>query len=130
MSLGLSESVNLDKLRLDQLQKSVRRNQVSFPSQVPIFIKHSEGRRQCHIVLLYFVRGWSCDRIAQRYDVTRQHIWQIVSEWKRHAVTLGYLQVIPPVANLKPVQRVPAPLWSQEVFIPPASVAAAQHVRV
>lgn len=48
------------------------------------------------MVLLYFVRGWSCEKIAQRYHVTRQHIWQIVSEWRRHAVTLGYIQAIPP----------------------------------
>ena len=74
---------NLRKLRLDQLQEAIRANQVSFPSQVPVFIKHSHGMQQAHMVLLYFVRGWSCEQIAQRYNVTRQHIWQIVSEWRR-----------------------------------------------
>ncbi len=87
---------NLRKLRLDQLQEAIRANQVSFPSQVPVFIKHSHGMQQAHMVLLYFVRGWSCEQIAQRYNVTRQHIWQIVSEWRRHAVALGYIQPIPP----------------------------------
>jgi hypothetical protein len=96
--------LNLNQLRLDQLQEAIRSNQVSFPSQVPVFIKHAEGRQQCHVVLLYFVLGWSCDRIAKRYRFTRQHIWQIVSEWRRHAVALGYLQVIPPPEVLMPVR--------------------------
>ena len=97
MNLGL----NLNQLRLDQLQEAIRDNQVSFPSQVPAFIKHAEGRLQCHVVLLYFVMGWSCDKIAKRYHFTRQHIWQLVSEWRRHAVALGYLQIIPPPALIK-----------------------------
>jgi hypothetical protein len=94
---------NLNRLRLDQLQEAIRANRVTFPSQVPVFIKHAAGKRQCHMVMLYFVRGWSCDRIAKRYAVTRQHIWQIVSEWRRHAVALGYLQVIPPPEVLTPL---------------------------
>jgi hypothetical protein len=103
-----SLSLDLNRLRLDQLQEAIRANQVTFPSQVPVFIKHSAGKQQCHIVLLYFVLGWSCDRIAKRYEVTRQHIWQIVSEWRRHAVALGYLQVIPPLEALTPL-RTPLP---------------------
>lgn len=99
-----SLSLNLNRLRLDQLQEAIRSNRVSFPAQVPVFIKHSAGKQQSHVVLLYFVRGWSCDRIAKRYAVTRQHIWQIVSEWRRHAVALGYLQVIPPVEVLSPLR--------------------------
>src|SRR5580658_5011922 len=96
--------MNLNQLRLDQLQEAIRANQVSFPSQVPVFIKHAEGKLQCHVVLLYFVRSWSCEKIAKRYGFTRQHIWQIVSEWRRHAVALGYLQVIPPPEVLNPVR--------------------------
>lgn len=95
-------NLNLKKLRLDQLQEAIRANQVSFPSQVPVFIKHSHGAQQCHMVLLYFVRGWSCEQIARRYKVTRQHIWQIVSEWRRHAVALGYIQAIPPAEGMAP----------------------------
>jgi hypothetical protein len=121
--LGLNLGLNLNKLRLDQLQEAIRANQVTFPSQIPVFIKHSQGKQQCHMVLLYFVRGWSCERIAQRYDVTRQHIWQIVSEWRRHAVALGYLQVIPPPEVLTPL-RVAKP--SYPVFQPvPAEAEAA-----
>ena len=110
MSLGLSLGVNLIKLRLDQLQEAIRSNEVSFPSQVPVFIKHADGVQQCHMVLLYFVRGWSCEKIAKRYNVTRQHIWQIVSEWRRHAVALGYLQVIPPPEVLRPLRVIEEPV--------------------
>ena len=118
MSLSSALSVNLNRLRLDQLQAAVRSNEVSFPSQVPIFVKHSQGRRQCHVVLLYFVHGWSCDRIAQRYDVTRQHVWQMVSEWRRHAVELGYMQVIPPLET-HPAQTQPAaPAWTGQFVLP------------
>jgi hypothetical protein len=95
-------NLNLNQLRLDQLQEAIRANQVSFPSQVPVFSTRAQGKLQCHVVLLYFVLGWSCDRIAKRYAFTRQHIWQIVSEWRRHAVALGYLQVIPPPEVLVP----------------------------
>ncbi len=104
--LNLGLTFNLDKLRLDQLQEAIRSNQVSFPSQVPVFIKHAAGKQQCHIVTLYFVMGWSCDRIAKRYNVTRQHIWQMVSEWRRLAVALGYLQVIPPPESLLPLHSI------------------------
>jgi hypothetical protein len=97
-------NLNLNQLRLDQLQEAIRANQVSFPSQIPVFIKHAHGQLQCRMVMLYFVRGWSCDRIAKRYGCTRQHIWQIVSEWRRHAVALGYMQVIPPPEVLRPLR--------------------------
>lgn len=115
-------AVSLSKIRLDQLQEAIRANQVSFPSQVPVFIKHAAGTQQCHVVLLYFVRGWSCERIAKRYNVTRQHIWQMVSEWRRHAVALGYLQAIPPPESLRPLQparmRAPAPPVRKGVPVP------------
>jgi len=102
--------LNLNKLRLDQLQEAIRANQVSFPSQIPVFVKHASGKLQCHVVLLYFVLGWSCDKIAKRYSCTRQHIWQIVSEWRRHAVALGYLQVIPPPEVLRPLRPTGMPI--------------------
>jgi hypothetical protein len=96
-------NLNLNQLRLDQLQEAIRDNRVSFPSQVPVFIKHAHGKLQCHAVLLYFVLGWGCDKIAKRYGFTRQHIWHLVNAWRRHAVELGYLQVIPPPEVLMPL---------------------------
>jgi hypothetical protein len=111
-------NLNLNQLRLDQLQEAIRANQVTFPSQVPVFIKHAEGKLQCRVVLLYFVMGWSCDKIAKRYNFTRQHIWQVVSEWRRHAVALGYLQVIPPPEVLSPLR--PAAVTREVVALVPA----------
>jgi hypothetical protein len=113
-------TLNLNQLRLDQLQEAIRANQVSFPSQIPTFVNHGAGKRQCHVVLLYFVRGWSCEKIAKRYDCTRQHIWQLVSEWRRRAVALGYLQVIPPAEVLAPLK--PASNISRVPFLPPSQI--------
>jgi hypothetical protein len=116
-------NLNLNQLRLDQLQEAIRANRVSFPSQVPVFIKHANGKLQCHVVLLYFVLGWGCDKIAKRYGFTRQHIWQLVNAWRRHAVALGYLQVIPPPEVLRPVvfagAGIPVPVIApREALIP------------
>ena len=123
--MGPSLAVSLSKIRLDQLQEAIRSNKVSFPSQVPVFIKHAAGNQQCHVVILYFVRGWSCERIAKRYNVTRQHVWQMVSEWRRHAVALGYLQAIPPPEALRVpealrpiVRRTPEPVVRNVVPLP------------
>ena len=120
---GVHLNLNLDQLKLDQLQAAIRANQVTFPSQVPVFIKHSDGKLQCHVVLLYFVLGWSCDKIAKRYAFTRQHIWQMVSEWRRHAVALGYIQVIPPPEVLRPLRLT-------GVAIPVPVIAPLVQVRV
>jgi len=126
-------NLNLNQLKLDQLQEAIRTNQVSFPSQVPVFIKHADGKLQCRVVLLYFVLGWSCDKIAKRYGFTRQHIWQTVSEWRRHAVALGYVQAIPPPEVLMPLRSagmtipvaaaIPRELVVREARVP-AQVAA------
>jgi hypothetical protein len=120
----------LNKLRLDQIQEGIRTNWISFPSQVPVFIKHAHGRRQCHVVLLYFVRGWSCDKIAKRYGFTRQHIYLIVSEWRRHAVALGYLQVIPPAEVLVPLGvagiAISAPVMARRAALSDARICSLQ----
>jgi Homeodomain-like domain len=125
-------NLNLDQLKLDQLQAAIRANQVSFPSQVPVFVKHGGEKLQGRVVVLYFVMGWSCSKIAKRYDVTRQHIWQAVNEWRRHAIALGYVQAIPPPEVLMPVRMaraaVPLPVMApRRVRIP---VQAPQEVPV
>ena len=51
--VGVHLNLNLNQLRLDQLQEAIRDNRVGFfPSQVPVFIKHAHGKLQCHAVLL------------------------------------------------------------------------------
>ena len=109
-----TEPMDLSTVRLDLLQGAVRNNEVSFPAQVPVFVRHAPPNLQCHVVQLYFVNGWSCQDIARRYKFARNYIWQIVNEWRRHAVALGYIQEIPPM---------PEPIPS--VFVLPVAVNAA-----
>jgi hypothetical protein len=87
---------SIEELSLSELRGKIRRNRVSFPAQVPIFEKHDRPDLQQKTVQLYFLFGWSCSRIAQRYGVLRQRIQQILSTWKRRAIQMGYIQEIPP----------------------------------
>jgi hypothetical protein len=82
-------------MKLTMLRKAIRSNRVSFPSQIPMFVRNAPGNLQRYSVQLYFLRGWNCGKIARRYGYSRFYIWQIVNEWKRHAISLGYLQAIP-----------------------------------
>jgi hypothetical protein len=91
-------------MKLTKLRKAVRNNRVSFPSQIPLFVRNAPGNLQRYAVQLYFVQGWNCAKIATRYGYSRFCIWQIVKEWKRHATFLGYLQVIPPAGVLQEIK--------------------------
>ena len=92
-----TESTNkMEELSLSELRGKIRRNRASFPSQVPTFAKHDRPDLQRKAVQLYFLFGWSCSRIAERYGVLRQRIQQILSTWKRRAIQMGYIQEIPP----------------------------------
>jgi hypothetical protein len=97
--------LKIDQLRLTALRKAIRANRVSFPSQVPLFVKSASTDIQRRAVQLYFLCGWSCRKIAKRYGYSGFYIWQIVSDWKRHAVSLGYLQAIPPASALGSLRR-------------------------
>src|ERR1700688_3725966 len=111
--------MELYSVRLDLLQDAIRANQVSFPSQVPVFVRHAPPDLQCRVVQLYFIHGWSCGKIAKRYGFVRNYIWGVVNEWRRHAVSLGYIQVIPPM---------PQPIASLENQMPAAVFAGAPTI--
>ncbi len=97
----------IEEFSLNELRRKVRQNRVSFPSQVPTFPKHDRPDLQRKAVQLYFLFGWSCSRIAQRYGVLRQRIQQILTTWKRRAIEMGYVQDIPPaMPSLKPTNLV------------------------
>jgi hypothetical protein len=87
-------------MKMTKLRKAIRNNRVSFPSQIPTFVRSAPGNLQRYSVQLYFLNGWNCGMIARRYGYSRYYIWQLVNEWKRHAVSLGYLQAIPPAGVL------------------------------
>jgi len=76
------------------LRKALRSNIVSFPSQVPVFLKQPPADVQWRVVLLFFVRGWSSSLIGARFGVPKHQIWRILKDWSIRALTLGYVQVI------------------------------------
>jgi transposase len=98
----------LCEMRVDRLRYAIRKNQVSFPSQVPTFPKHDRPDMQRQLVQLYFVRGWSGPKIGARYGLSRMRVQQILNSWKRRAVEVGYVQAIPPAENWRPWSERPS----------------------
>lgn len=90
------DTAKIEELSLAELRRKIRRNRASFPSQVPTFPKHDRPDLQRKLVQLYFLFGWSCNRIALRHGILRQRVQQILSTWKRRAIQMGYIQEIPP----------------------------------
>ena len=80
------------------LRRALRRNVVSFPSQIPVFLKQPPADMQWRMVLLYFVRGWSSVKIAARFNVPTHWIRKSLNEWSVRALALGFVQVIDPEA--------------------------------
>ena len=76
------------------LRRAVRRNIVSFPSQIQAFLRRPAADMQCRVVLLFFVRGWTSIQIAARLGVPKHVIRGILNEWSVRALALGYIQVI------------------------------------
>ena len=87
-------------MRVDQLRAAIRNNEVSFPSQIPTFSKHTRPDLQRKLVQLYFVCGWSRPKIRARYGLGAQRFQQILSTWKNRAIELGLIQTIPPEAKV------------------------------
>jgi hypothetical protein len=89
--------VDIGRLSLRRLRGAIQKNEVSFPSQIPTFACQSRSDIQWRLVDLYFVRGWTCSRVAERYGMTMERARQIISNWVQRAVSLGYLQQVPPL---------------------------------
>jgi hypothetical protein len=112
----------LSEMRIDDLRDAIRKNQVTFPSQVPTFPKHDRPDLQRKLVQLYFVLGWSGPKIGVRYGLRRLRVQQILNAWKRRAVELGYIQTVPaaPVctrpADHGPIEVVLSPVLSGTSF--------------
>ena len=88
---------NLSEMPIDELREAVRKNEVSFPAQIPTFPKHDRPDVQRQLVQLYFLMGWSGPKIGVRYGLRRSRVQQILNSWKRRAVELGYIQSVPSV---------------------------------
>ena len=80
------------------LRRAIRGNIVSFPSQIPSFPKGSQADMQWRMVLLFFVRGWSVAKIAERFQVPSHRVWTLLNGWSVRAMAQGHVQVIDPEA--------------------------------
>jgi hypothetical protein len=107
---------NIEGLEINSLRKAIRANRVSFPSQVPVFPKHDRADLQRKMVQLYFLLGWSCNRIGARYNLCRQRVQQVLNAWKRRAVQMGYIQPIPPAHAVRSSRPLPPPLRPLRIF--------------
>jgi hypothetical protein len=84
------------EIGLRRLRHSIRNNEVSFPSQVPIFPRQSRVDIQWRLVELYFIHNWSCAGLGKRYEITEERVQQIIKEWVKRSKVLGYLQELTP----------------------------------
>jgi len=115
------DRIKLDTLRIDQLRLAVRANLVSFASPVPTFERHDRADLQWKLVQLYFVMGWSCEAIGEKYGLIHQRVRQILKTWKQRAVEMGFIQYIPPADYLTmapAMKRTPLPAFD---FLPPSA---------
>jgi hypothetical protein len=76
------------------MRLAVRRNLVSFPAQIPAFVKQPAGITQQRVVQLYFVRSWSVRDICDRYGIGKKLIQNLLSDWRVRAVAAGLIQEI------------------------------------
>ena len=107
---------------LRRLRAAIQNQEISFPSQVPVFACQSRSEIQWRLVELYFIRNWSCTNLGQRYGVTMERVRQLISQWVQRAAVLGYLQEIPGADRVDAGQARPD---GMEIAIP-ASIAAAE----
>ena len=114
--------MKLAALRIDDLRKAVRGNQVSFPSPVPTFEHHDRPDLQWKLAQLYFVLGWSCEKIAARCGLIHQRVRQILRTWQRRAVETGYIQYIPPAEVIRVAPRKLQPLQPAFELLPPLPI--------
>ncbi len=89
---------NLAFLRNAVLRTAIKRNRVSFPSQIRPFAKRTIADLQVRIVQLYFVRGWSLRRLGDRYNLRKETVHQLLAQWRIRAIESGYIQEIEPGA--------------------------------
>jgi len=76
------------------LRRAVQENVVSFPSQIPVLSKQARADLQCHVVMLYFIHGWTMSEIGERHRLPDFRVSQLLHEWAVRAFALGYVQVI------------------------------------
>jgi hypothetical protein len=86
--------MNISLIGNSALRIAIQRNLVSFPSQLPAFMKRPGDDTQQRIAHLYFARGWPIRNICARYGLTKAMVQRLVSEWRMRAVSAGFIQAI------------------------------------
>jgi len=94
--------LDLKAFTLPQLRSAIRRNEVSFPSQMP-FLTPRINENQWRLAHLYFVAGWSLRALGKRYNLAFWWAGKLVHEWVERAIALGYVQEIPPEEPLQAI---------------------------
>jgi hypothetical protein len=88
--------MNISLIGNSALRIAIQRNLVSFPSQIPAFMKRPGDDSLQRIAHLYFARGWPIRDICSRYGLGKAMVQRLVSEWRIRAVAAGYIQDIHP----------------------------------
>jgi hypothetical protein len=121
--------MNISLIGNSALRIAIQRNLVSFPAQIPSFVKRPGDDTQQRIAYLYFGRGWAVRNICARYGLGKALVQRMVSEWRIRAVSAGYIQDIHP-EDLDLVLQVKddaewllpaggeAPIYPQDVRLP------------
>ena len=107
--------MDISRMSLRSLRNAIHSNEVSFPSQIPTFACQSRSDIQWRLVDLYFVRNWSCPQVAERYGITMERVRQIISNWVKRAIALGYVQEVPPLVKAPVAAAVSQPMGFHEV---------------
>jgi hypothetical protein len=88
--------MNISLIGNSALRIAIQRNLVSFPSQLPAFMKRPGDDTQQRIAHLYFARGWPIRNLCARYGLSKAMVQRQVSEWRMRAVSGGFIQDIHP----------------------------------
>jgi hypothetical protein len=88
--------MNIALMGNSALRMAIQRNLVSFPSQIPIFMKRPGGDIQERIAQLYFERGWKVRNICERYGLSKAMVQKLLWGWRIRAVAAGFIQDIHP----------------------------------
>ncbi len=114
---SVPDAEGLETIGINHLRREIRANRITFPAQVPVFVKHDRPDLQRKVVQLYFLSGWSTYRIATRYSMAAQRVHQVINTWKQRAVQMGYIQEIPRAHTpVRPMDASPIQVFLTQVL--------------
>ena len=133
--------MNISLIGNSALRIAIQRNLVSFPSQIPAFVKRPGDDTQQRIAHLYFSRGWQVRNICARYGLSKPMIQRLLSEWRIRAIGGGYIQDIHPedldvLIHVKDETEFPLPIDGDGARVPdvqlppPANDVLLSHTRI